>query len=442
VSHLKNKFKFLVGISLKRKIKTKWFAVANILLAILIIGVSNIDNIIKFFGGDFDSKTKIYVIDETKVSYEMFSSAMNESVMLAFEEEKYEIIKSDNTKEELLEVIKTDEEKDSIILIIDTNETDILKAEVISNDYIDTLDYNLITNSLNNIKLVLAIQKYNIEEEALNALTSNATIERLILDETKDSAEENMAAIMTTVFPIIILPIFMLTIFLVQMIGAEVNDEKTTKGMEIIISNVSPKVHFFSKCLAGNLFILIQSLLLISYVAVGIFSRRLFGGSDSGNIMALIGGFLDGLFTQSFIDSLYYIIPLILVLTILTFIAYSLLAGILASVTTNTEDFQQMQTPIMMTLLVGYYLGIMAGTFKGAIFIKILGYVPFISSILSPSLLVMGDFTVIDMFISIALTIITIFLLIRYGLRIYKVGILNYSSNGLWKKMFKALKQK
>ncbi|MBE6149247.1 MAG: ABC transporter permease [Firmicutes bacterium] len=442
MSHLKNKFKFLVGISLKRKIKTKWFAVANILLAILIIGVSNIDNIIKFFGGDFDSKTKIYVIDETKVSYEMFSSAMNESVMLAFEEEKYEIIKSDNTKEELLEVIKTDEEKDSIILIIDTNETDILKAEVISNDYIDTLDYNLITNSLNNIKLVLAIQKYNIEEEALNALTSNATIERLILDETKDSAEENMAAIMTTVFPIIILPIFMLTIFLVQMIGAEVNDEKTTKGMEIIISNVSPKVHFFSKCLAGNLFILIQSLLLISYVAVGIFSRRLFGGSDSGNIMALIGGFLDGLFTQSFIDSLYYIIPLILVLTILTFIAYSLLAGILASVTTNTEDFQQMQTPIMMTLLVGYYLGIMAGTFKGAIFIKILGYVPFISSILSPSLLVMGDFTVIDMFISIALTIITIFLLIRYGLRIYKVGILNYSSNGLWKKMFKALKQK
>lgn len=439
---MKNKFKFLVGISLKRKIKTKWFAIANILLAILIIGISNIDNIIKFFGGDFDSKTKIYVIDNTSVSYDLFSSSMNESVILAFEEEKYEIIKSDNTKEELLEVIKTDEEKDSIILIIDTNETDILKAEVISNDYIDTLDYNLITNSLNNIKLVLAIQKYNIEEEALNALTTSAVIERQILDETKDSAEENMAAIMTTVFPVVILPVFMLTIFLVQMIGAEVNDEKTTKGMEIIISNVSPKVHFFSKCVAGNLFILIQSLLLIAYVVIGIFSRRLFGGAGSGNIMALIGGFLDGLFTQSFIDSLSYIIPLVLVLTILTFIAYSLLAGILASVTTNTEDFQQMQTPIMMTLLIGYYLGIMAGTFKGAVFIKILGYVPFISSILSPSLLVMGDFTIIDMLISISLTVITIFLLIRYGLRIYKVGILNYSSNGLWKKMFKALKQK
>ena len=44
---MKNKFKFLVGTSLKRKIKTKWFLIANIFLALVIIGVGNIDNIIK-----------------------------------------------------------------------------------------------------------------------------------------------------------------------------------------------------------------------------------------------------------------------------------------------------------------------------------------------------------------------------------------------------------
>ena len=79
---MKNKFKFLVGISLKRKIKTKWFAVANILLAILIIGVANIDHIINFFGGDFDSKSKIYVIDNTDISFKMFETAMKENVIL------------------------------------------------------------------------------------------------------------------------------------------------------------------------------------------------------------------------------------------------------------------------------------------------------------------------------------------------------------------------
>ena len=439
---MKNKFKFLVGISLKRKIKTKWFAIANILLAILIIGICNIDNVIKFFGGDFNETSKIYVVDNTNISYDMFAATLKEGVKVSFEEDVYEVIKTEETKEKLLETIKTDEEKDSIILIINTDEEQVLTAEVISNDYIDTLDYNLITNSLNNVKLYLAMDKYQISAEEFSALTSPISINRQILDETKDTEEESMAAIMTTVFPVFILPIFMLTIFLVQMIGAEVNDEKTTKGMEIIISNVSPKVHFFSKCVAGNLFILLQAALLIGYIIIGFFSRGIFGSGEAGNLFSLINSLVDGLFTASFIESLKYIIPLILVLTILTFIAYSLLAGILASVTTNTEDFQQMQTPIMMLLMIGYYLGVMAGTFKGAIFIKILGYVPFISSILSPSLLVMGDFTVIDMIISIVLTIITIFLLIRYGLRIYKVGILNYSSNGLWKKMFKALKEK
>ena len=41
---------------------------------------------------------------------------------------------------------------------------------------------------------------------------------------------------------------------------------------------------------------------------------------------------------------------------------------------------------------------------------------------------------------ALVLTILVIYLLIKYGLKIYKAGILNYSSTGLWKKMYKALK--
>ena len=127
---------------------------------------------------------------------------------------------------------------------------------------------------------------------------------------------------------------------------------------------------------------------------------------------------------------------------ILTFVAYSLLAGILASITTNAEDFNQLQTPIMIILLAGYYLAIMAGMFKGALFIRILSYIPLISAILSPSLLVLGQIGVIDVIISILITLAFIYILIKYGLRIYKIGILNYSSKDLWKKMFKAMKEK
>ena len=63
-----NKLEFLTSVSLKRKICTKWFVAANIILAVLIIGVTNIDNVIKFFGGDFNEPTTVYVIDNTNVS--------------------------------------------------------------------------------------------------------------------------------------------------------------------------------------------------------------------------------------------------------------------------------------------------------------------------------------------------------------------------------------
>ena len=127
---------------------------------------------------------------------------------------------------------------------------------------------------------------------------------------------------------------------------------------------------------------------------------------------------------------------------VLTFVAYSLLAGILASMTTNAEDYQQVQGPMLIILVIGYYLSVIAGMFEGSIFIKILSFVPLISAILSPSLLVMGQIGILEIIISTLLMIITNYLLIKYGIRIYKVGILNYSSAGMWKKMFKSLRNK
>lgn len=110
--------------------------------------------------------------------------------------------------------------------------------------------------------------------------------------------------------------------------------------------------------------------------------------------------------------------------------------------TVSMEDFQQIQTPIMMICLAGYYLAIMAGMFEGSIFIRILSYIPFLSCLLSPALLVIGQIGIIDVIISIVVLCITNFLLIRYGLKIYKIGILNYSTDKMWSKLLKAVKSK
>lgn len=444
---MKSKLNYLVGVSLKRKIKTKWFLIANIVLAIILVGIINIDSIITMFGGDFNEKTNVYVLDNTNKTYDIFISQFNNANSLltnSGEESEYNIIKEERSLDELKNLINNDEkEKDSIIIVFNDSETNYLDVSLITKEYIDLIDMQSLTTALNNTKTTIAIYNSNISEEKLTAIYSPVNIERIYLDNDKTAQDENAKMIMTTVFPILILPFFMLIIYLVQMIGAEVNDEKQTRGMEIIISNVSPKTHFFSKVIAGNLFVLLQGALLFIYSFIGVLIRKIIGGNLINNgVTDQVKGVISTALNSNIGSQLKIVLPLTIILMLITFLAYSLLAGVLASMTTNTEDFQQLQTPIMVVLLLGYYTSMMAGMFEGSIFIKVLSFIPFVSAILSPSLLILGQIGIFEVIISIILMIIVIYLLIKYGLRIYKTGILNYSSKNLWKKMFKALKNK
>lgn len=431
-----NKLKFLTKISLKRKINTKWFLIANIIFAILIIGLLNIDTVISFFGGDFDETQMVYVKDNTNKTYDILKVQNDSYKNLTDEDENaFKLEKTNKTSEE---IFKDKKNKDVWYLTIDIDTDNYIKATLTSDGYINTTSYAGISTIINNTKTIIAMEESNISSEELAKISSPVTLERKILDESKKGEDENMQMIMSTVFPILILPFFALTMFLVQMVGAEINDEKTTRGMEIIISNVSPKTHLFSKVIASNLFVLLQAALLIIFAIIGFVIRGLVGSSSSGfNINEILKPLLE----SNIISNLVYIIPLTLVLMVLTFIAYALLAGILASMTTNIEDFQQMQMPIVIISLIGYYLAMMAGMFEGSIFIKVLSFIPFISAILAPSLLVLGQIGIFEVIIAIILLVITIWALLKYGMRIYKVGILNYSSKDLWKKMFKALKE-
>ena len=422
---MKSKLNFLIEMSLKRKINTKWFKIVNIILLVAIVALANIDSIINTFGGDFDKKQEIYIIDNTDVSYDLFKQQLMLTTKAEKEEDmNYLLNNYEGTIEDAKKELEDEEKRDNLYIVFDNDEEKVLSVKLISYEYMDILDSQFISNSIYNTKVMLAISKSNISPEEINNIYSNIDVERIIIDDTKTSKDESMEVVMTSVFPLVILPFFMLIIFLVQMIGSEINDEKATRGMEIIISSVSPTKHFFSKIIATNLFIILQAVLLFIYGALGMFIRHLIGGDNITNgVFGSVGSMLKEALATSFIDKLIYIIPLTLILMLLTFLAYSLLAGILASMTTNVEDFQNLQTPIVIILLTSYYLAMLASTFEGALFIKVLSYIPLISAILSPSLLVLGQIGVFDVCISIVLMIGCIYLLIKYGLRIYKVGI-------------------
>lgn len=433
---MSKKLKYLTKISLDKKIKTKWFLVANIIIAVLFISLINIDYIIKFFGGDFDEGVNLIVVDNTNSLYEDLKDNFNNNISYLENFTKdTTITKSNKSIEELKEDIKDND----VILVIDNDLDNYIKSSIISKNDIDTIIYQVLSSSLNKIKVTAMLNKYGITNEQLIDIEKEVVIEKDILED-NDSSLSNM--VLSVISPIVILPLFMLILYLIQMIGSEINEEKSTKAMEIIISNVDPKTHFMSKLLAGNLFVIIQSVLLIIYTLIGGVIRFIISGGmvldGKGEFMGEVTKVLNEIDIVSKLD---LVIPLAIVMVIVTFIAYSLLAGILASMTTNMEDFQQLQTPITVISLLGFYLSMASSMFDGSLFIRIMSYVPFVSSFLSISLFTIGEIGVFDVIISISIMCGLIFVLYKYGLKIYKVGILNYSSNNLWKKMFKAMKE-
>ena len=427
-----DKFWYLTKQSLNKKIKSKWFLGINILLALVVISLININSIIAFFGGDFNEEIKILVIDNTEVSYPVFKETMN---TLTKEEDtgKITVKKEIRPEEKLKKKLKDNQ----IAIVFDNDEENFVSSKIISNEKIDNTTYQYITQGLNTTKTSVALAKTNTDPALLAKISSPMEVERVVLSNEK-SVDENMEIVMGTLFPTLILPFFMLIIFLVQMIGGEICEEKTTKSMEIIISNVSPKVHLFSKVLASNFFIIIQAILLVIYSVIGI----LISTKGQLQLNPNVDTLLTATVSSGFLDKVLNLLPAVIILMILSFVAYSLIAGILASMTTNMEDFSQIQTPIMLVLLAGYYLAIMAGMFDGSTFIRVLSYVPFLSCLIAPSLYIIGQITMIDVIISILILGLTIFLMTKYGLKIYKIGILNYSNEKIWTRFAKAIKSK
>lgn len=427
-----NKLGFLTKYSLGKKIKSKWFIVVNIIILVVISALINMDSIIKLFGGDFNNNEEILVIDNIGV-LETFKDiyAINNEYLKS--ETKYSIEEYKEGYDSAIEEIK---DTDKILIVIDKDETNYITSKLITNSSMDTITYTIISNTLDSVKREEVLKSYNITNEMYEKIESKVEVERIILD--SENTDDNMLT--NLVVTIITMPFFFLTVYLVQMIGAEINEEKSTKSMEIIISNVSAKTHFISKIISSNVFVLIQGALLLIYCIIGIIIRYFINGSIINSLPVELTTLGSTLSLSGIMDNIKIALPLMLLLLIITLFAYSIVSGVLASVTTNMEDYQQIQTPIVLILLAGFYLSSLASIFKGSIFIKVASYIPFISSLLAPTMYALGEFSLFDMLISILLMVVTILLLMKYGFRIYKVGILNYSDNNLWKKIFKSMK--
>ena len=431
---MKNKFKYLVKYSLKKKIDTKWFKIVNVLLLILIVFLVNMDYLINLFGGDFEDKEKIYVVDNVG-SFNTFSNYFN-ALASELDNGEYEIILDQDILQDEKEI------DDEVVVVLNPSNTEYLAGEIVSFNTVSRTTYEMIVNSMNAVKSELVLNTSGLTPEQIASLTSPVEITERVLntDAQNNETKENVGAIVTTV---LIVPFFILIITMVQMLGAEINDEKTSRGMEIIISSVPAKTHFISKVIAALSYVLIQGVLLLVFCGIAMLLRSVLATSaTSSTTVSMFSEVITMLKSAGIFSLLAKGSIVLIILFVVSFIAYAIAAAILASMTTNIEDFQQLQTPLMIIMMVGYYVALMAVMFDGSIFIEIMAYIPLLSVMIAPTLYLIGEMSLLSLALATLLTVVVTYFLYKYGLRIYKVGILNYSSSKLWRKMFKSLGNK
>jgi ABC-2 type transport system permease protein len=408
---------FLTFFSIKRKIFKKSFVISNIVLLILISVAANMDTIIKSFGGDFEEAYTIYYVDELENdTFPVFEAGLSNG----FLEIENELIIINDTYE-----LKED---DAYVVVVTLNED--MTAMIESNDLISNSVYAAITGSLDSIKLQMTAVRLDLSNEDIMDLRSGVPVDRVVIND--EGASEIGGLIEEGLSVLIVMPLFFGLIMIIQMIGLEIFDEKSTKSMEVIMSNVDPKTHLKSKMYAANLFSLLQFGLILAYGAFGAGLRSVVSSFNMPQVDIDVAGFA---------KDLVPVFGIVIVLYIVTNILYSMVMAILASTANEVDDYQKIISPLMILMVVGFYTAIFSPLIEGATFTKIMAFIPFFSLMIVPGLFAGGQIGIGMVFTIMGVMIVFTYLVYRIGVPIYKQSVLDYSTDNVFKRLISNIKR-
>ena len=169
------KFFYLVKLSFNKKLKSKWFIAVNIILALSLFALFNLNSIITFFGGEFDKPLKVLVYDKTNISYPYLKNNID-SLTSELEDKKI-VVKSVSNENKKI--------KDDEILISLNLDDNLLKAKVTSDKKIDSSVYQVIYQGLNATKQQVLMERLNLDTNTLALLSTNIDIDRVVLSDKK-----------------------------------------------------------------------------------------------------------------------------------------------------------------------------------------------------------------------------------------------------------------
>jgi len=399
------KLKFLITYGLKKRLFKKSFMISNVIIGLLTILIINLPTIIGLFDQEEDAFIQIAYVAENNT--EAYISALEATLNQGLEEDLYILVPEDNT---LIDEF-FDQDFYDIFIILDSEAEQLHMTLYRFETTYDTV----ITQTVQFIDVLNQNQAY-----------IPPTLETFLPVDYEDPVINEIISGISSIFT---LPLFLIMTFGIQFVGVDIIEEKSSKAIETIISSVRANIHFLSKIIASLIFITLQSLLLILYGMIG---------SLIGNQTSSITNVSTSSLTEVFVEYFPNWQGILLVSGLFILVGellYLVIAALTAAIATTQEDYQTFQGPIMITLVIGFYISLFASAASGDTILKISSYIPFFAPMTAPVAFASGLLTPLEVILALLVLVLTTVVMIILVTPVYKVAILSYEQTKLFKRL-------
>ncbi|EML4656418.1 TPA: ABC transporter permease [Staphylococcus aureus] len=390
-----------------KKIKAKSFVIFMIIIAALMIGLSNIDKIINMFD---DGPDKIGVAAPNEQIYKVFKQQAN----TFHSDAKFTKVSIEDAEKEVKK------HKLDKAYIIKVNQNRSLQGTIISEKRVSHEDLQKVQALLTAIQTNMVAGELNINKEDLQKLQAQSKVDnKVISNDEVDKVSEGQKIFNYALAYGIIFLMFFIVLNYASQIAMEIASEKTSRVIEMIITSISPIQHIFAKILGVIAVAVTQIILIVLMAVICIFAF---------DLKDLLQGFnveMNQLSWQ---------------IIIVGIMAYVLLAAILGSLTSRIEDLNQSLMPLTLLGMIAFYIAIFTINNPDGQLALITSYVPF----LAPFQLVVRAQTsglqIHEVILSSLISIVMVAVLIWIAIKTYKDSVLTFE-RGLFNSMKRVFKK-
>ncbi len=394
---------------IKRNLKNKTFVIGLFLTPLLILGFTLVSSLFDNSNND-DLFTTVFVKDELNIFPE-FQETINTYDL------NWHILLTDLDETDIK--VELENSENTAYIFIKNNILDKGIVPVYTSDKIDDSFFQQVQLLAEPLKS-LQITQLGLTEEELAIINSKIAFEKITAKEYLSSNEQSTEVVdpMKRIVPGIFAGIILLAVvFTGMMIFQSASQEKKDKIAEIILSSLTP-----SELMQGK---------IIGYFVLGITQIVIF--------IIFILPLSIWKFDIPILE--YLLVPELALLVGIAFLGYLLFAAIFVGIGATMDDIStagNFQGIVMMLPFIPFIIASPVINNPNGIIAQIGSYVPFTApGVLIMRLSMLEEWPWVEIIISLAILVVSIWLFMKLAGKIFKVGILMYGKNAtpseIWK---------